>query len=116
MLPSSGVPRDRRSEPRHEARAAGRIWFGQDYALWADCKLRDVSTGGARIELPPGYKLSPRLALVHALEPVIFEAVVKWQRGNAAGMAFEARHQLAAEVPPRLAHIRDTWRALHPAL
>lgn len=109
------VPFERRSEPRHEVRAAARIWFGAGYALWADCKLRDLSTGGARIELPPGFKLTPRLALVHTAEPTIFEAVVRWQRGAAAGMNFEARHPFDGPVPARLTHIRDTWRALHPS-
>jgi len=110
-----GLPFDRRSEPRSPSAAAARVWYGAGYEIWADGRLRDVSTGGARIELPTAHALPTRLALVHELAPTIFEAVVRWRRGNAVGLSFEARHALSGDIGPRLQHIRDTWLALYPA-
>ena len=85
----SRFPQERRREPRQAVNAYGRIWYGPQYGLWADCKISDRSTSGARIEISAIYRLPRRLIFVqHGAAPV-FEAVLKWQRGDAAGLALE---------------------------
>jgi hypothetical protein len=85
----SRLPPERRREPRQAINAYGRIWYGPQYSLWADCKISDRSTSGARIEISSVYRLPRRLIFAHHGAPPVFEAVLKWQRGDAAGLALE---------------------------
>jgi hypothetical protein len=80
---------ERRREPRQAVNAYGRIWYGPQYSLWADCKISDRSTSGARIEISAIYRLPRRLIFADHSNAPIFEAVLKWQRGDAAGLALE---------------------------
>ena len=83
----SRLPPERRREPRQAVNAYGRIWYGPQYSLWADCKISDRSTSGARIEISSIYRLPRRLIFAHHGAGPVFEAVLKWQRGDAAGLA-----------------------------
>lgn len=83
-------PLERRREPRQAVSAHGRIWFGPTHALWADCRISDRSPSGARIEVPAIYVLPRRLIFAHHGVGPIFEAILKWQRGDAAGLALTA--------------------------
>ncbi|HET6970866.1 MAG TPA: PilZ domain-containing protein [Phenylobacterium sp.] len=105
---------ERRAEPRTPVRAAGRVMFGDKLGLWADCVIRDMSTSGAKIELSELVKLPPRFLLIHLQEGIAFEVVLKWRRGDLAGMAFEKRHPLTESVEPRLEPVRAAWVALMP--
>ncbi len=105
---------ERRSEPRTPVRAPGRVMFGDKLGLWADCIIRDLSPSGAKIELSQLVKLPPRFLLIHLQEGIAFEVVLKWRRGDLAGMAFEKRHSLTEAVEPRLEPVRAAWTALMP--
>ena len=67
-----------------------------------------------RIELPQVHVAPPRFVLLHFQADVAYDAVLKWRRGDMAGMAFENRTPLADCEDPRLASIRELWRALRP--
>jgi hypothetical protein len=88
--------------------------FGDKLGLWADCTIRDLSASGAKIDLSQLVKLPPRFLLIHLAEGVAFEVVLKWRRGDLAGMAFEKRHNLAEPTEPRLEPARAAWVALMP--
>jgi len=88
--------------------------FGDKLGLWADCVIRDMSASGAKIELSQLVKLPPRFLLMHLSDGVAFEVVLKWRRGDLAGMAFEKRHPLTEAVEPRLEPVRTAWKALMP--
>lgn len=105
---------ERRGEPRLPVRAAGRVMFGDKLAMWADCVIRDLSGSGAKIELSQLVKLPPRFLLIHLQEGVALEVVLKWRRGDLAGMAFERRHQLSETTEPRLEPARTAWLGLMP--
>ena len=105
-------PADRRSEPRLPSSASGRIWYGRNLELWADCRLRNISRGGAKIEIPALYQLPSRLVLIHQADNAVFDTIVKWRQGDAIGLSFDQRHDLASCREPRLAHIIDAWRLL----
>ena len=64
----SRIPPDRRREPRKAVSAYGRIWYGPQYGLWADCKISDRSTSGARIEISAIYRLPRRLIFAQHFE------------------------------------------------
>ena len=54
--------------------------------------------------------------LLHFHDAVAFEVVLKWRRGDLAGMAFEHRHPLDTLTDPRLAPVAEAWRALQPGM
>ncbi|CAN7148159.1 PilZ domain-containing protein [Phenylobacterium sp. LjRoot219] len=104
---------ERRQHPRLPTNCAGRAWYGAQGAMWADCTLRDLSVGGARIEIPAAYELPRRLYFAHKNEPAIYLAVLKWQRGGAAGIAFQEGYPLDACTTAPLDRMAAEWRALY---
>lgn len=105
---------ERRVEPREPVNARARIMHGAKLAIWADCLIKDLSQSGAKIELSHVYSLPPRFVLMHLQAGIAFEAVLRWRRGDLAGMAFEHRHALDGPLEPRLAPVREAWLALRP--
>ncbi len=103
---------DRRAEPRVSINARGRIMHGDKLAIWADCMIKDLSDSGAKIELSHLHKVPPRFILIHFQAGMAFEVVLKWRRGDLAGMAFEHRHLLESSGDPRLAAVKEAWKAL----
>lgn len=107
----SRIPPDRRRESRQAVNAYGRIWYGPQYGLWADCKISDRSMSGARIEISAIYRLPRRLIFVqHGAAPV-FEAILKWQRGDAAGLALQ-NVSAATQAQPWFERISKELKAL----
>jgi hypothetical protein len=105
---------ERRSEPRVAINAPARLLYGAKLSLWADCTIRDLSTNGAKIELSHLHVAPPRFVLLHFEAGIAYDAVLKWRRGDVAGMSFEARHPLEGETEPRLEPVREQWLALRP--
>lgn len=85
---------------------------GDKLGIWADCIIKDLSESGAKIELSHLHKIPPRFALIHFQAGMAYEVVLKWRRGDLAGMAFEAKHRLEEPVQPRLEAVRAAWLAL----
>lgn len=105
---------ERRNDERGPVRAPARVLHGAGLAHWADCVIRDLSTTGAKIELSHFYKLPPRFVLLNFQGAVAFEVVLKWRRGDLAGMSFEHRHEMSTLDEPRLEAVRLAWLALQP--
>ena len=105
---------ERRVDPREAVRQPVRAYFGDKLAMWADCELRDLSASGAKIHVSSLYKLPPRFILLMHQTGVAFEVVLKWRRGDLAGLSFEVRHELETMDEPRLATIREAWIGLRP--
>lgn len=103
---------DRRAEPRVSVNARGRIMHGDKLGIWADCVIKDLSGSGAKIELSHLHKIPPRFILIHFQAGMAFEVVLKWRRGDLAGMSFEVKHNLELPVPARLEPVRAAWLAL----
>jgi hypothetical protein len=103
---------NRRREERTPVRLAGRVWYGAKGALWADCTLRNLSPGGARIELPALYELPPRVFFAHGAEKAIFLALLKWRRGDAAGLSFAEAYPFDACTEAPLDRLAADWRML----
>ena len=93
-------------------RTPARVFYGPRLDMWADCTVRDRSLSGAKVEIGELFKLPARLVMVDLPTGIAYDAIVKWRRGDLAGLLFEAQHELQREVEPRLAHIRTTWAAL----
>lgn len=85
---------------------------GDKLGIWADCMIKDLSDSGAKIELSHLHKVPPRFILINFQAGMAFEVVLKWRRGDLAGMSFEHRHPLDQPVPPQLEPVRVAWMAL----
>lgn len=103
---------ERRAEPREACNARGRVMHGPNLGIFADCVIKDLSATGAKIELSHVYTLPPRFILIHFPSGIGYEVVLKWRRGDLAGMSFEHRHDLSQPVEARLEAVRQTWTAL----
>lgn len=103
---------ERRIEERRDVNAPARLFYGAKLALWADCTIRNLSASGARIELPKIHVCPPRFVLLHLKAGIAYEVVLKWRRGDMAGMSFEATHALETCDIARLATVREQWQAL----
>lgn len=103
---------ERRSDLRLPSNALGRIWYGRNVEFWADCRLRNLSRGGAKIEVPALYQLPSRLILAYRGDDALYETIVKWRQGDAVGLAFERRHSLVECGEPRFEPIVRSWKAL----
>jgi len=53
-----------------------------------DVKIRDLSRGGARIELPTPFEIPTLVALVAVHTSTITNCAVVWQRGLSVGLRF----------------------------
>ena len=105
---------ERRGEPRASTNAPGRVLHGPGYGLWADCVIRDMSQSGAKIELSHVHRLPARFVLVDFQGGVAIEVILKWRRGDLAGLSFEQRHGLKATTDARFIGAREVWVALYP--
>ena len=107
-------PIERRRETRQVVSTYGRIWYGPQYGLWADCRISDRSSSGARIEVSAVYRLPRRLVFAHHGAGLLFEAILKWQRGDAAGLAL-APCAANAQMQPWFERISRELKALGPS-
>lgn len=53
-----------------------------------DCRIRDVSEVGARLEFSGPTELPPELRVLIVSSNLIYPAELQWQRGLAAGVRF----------------------------
>lgn len=85
--------------------------WGPSGAMWADCVVRDLSNGGAKLQLksvmPPG---DFRLLIVEL--GFAYDATPRWRREQFAGVKFTERYDLREAVPADLEHVRDIWKSL----
>lgn len=103
---------ERRVDPRVAVKTPARLFYGKDLAMWADGVIRDVSVSGAKIELDALFKLPPRLVMIDLPSGTAYEALLKWRRGDMAGLQFEATHDVSVTAPAHLSKVRETWVAL----
>lgn len=106
---------ERRIAPREAVRQSVRVYYGANLGLWADCELRDLSASGVKVYLPSLYKLPTRFILLLHQTGVAYDVVLKWRRGDLAGLSFETRHDLETTEEARLATVREAWVGLRPA-
>ncbi|WP_018263290.1 PilZ domain-containing protein [Methylobacterium sp. WSM2598] len=84
---SAGRNRDPGAGRRHRVLQQGRIVLGSDQLV--PCTVRDLSRSGAKIRIDRAVALPERFALYiagHDLRSVT--VVLRWRRGDFAGLAF----------------------------
>jgi len=105
---------ERRAAVRVPTHFPARLCYGPKHSQWADCVVKDLSTGGAKVELCSMYQLPRAFVLLHFSAGLAFEAVRRWRRADLLGVSFEMCHDLNAPLPARLGRVKATWLALQP--
>ena len=76
-----------RTKPHGLVQRTGKILFGEKAEV-IDCRVIDLSAGGACLELPRSYDLPPRFEFLHGRTRTICR--VAWIRGYRIGIMYEA--------------------------
>jgi hypothetical protein len=85
MLTASSV--NQRKYPRYRVLKEGRIVSSTMLGA-INVTIRDLSVGGARIQLPPYIHMPEEFNLLVTSENLLFPAVAKWRAGVVTGIAF----------------------------
>jgi hypothetical protein len=94
MLNAATIENKRRN-PRHRVLKVGKIVFG-NWAGGVDVTIRDMSAGGARVQIPATADLPETLGLLVVNEGLLYPAVVRWRSSGMMGLEFagQPRHSL----------------------
>ena len=86
---------ERRAHPRHRTLKQGKVVLS-DWMVF-DCLIRDLSEGGARLELGGLTDLPREFRLLIASSNLLVPVALVWQHGQTAGVRFagpgEAPHR-----------------------
>ena len=75
-------------------------------AFSLDCRIRDISDGGARIVLSASSIIPTRVVLVDVRNSIAYEAEVVWLKAPEFGLRFLAKHSLRGQLPPQLSYLK----------
>ena len=103
---------DRRAYPRDVVNLWARALYGPQRTLWADCTIVDLSKGGAKINVSEIYPLPGRFRLLQVRGGLVYEARLRWRRGDLTGVAFDGQQEIVGSADPEIAALEATWRAL----
>jgi len=103
---------ERRQEPRRRVLLQGKLVFWRQ-SFGADCMIRDLSAGGARIVLRDSA-LAPDPYLIVVREAAAHESITRWTLESQVGLSFSRSFDLGGEIPPHLQHLRRIWLELAP--
>lgn len=76
-----------RAFPRHQVRINGKI-LSPDGSHTVDCVVKDISEGGALVNVPPNMMLPSRVYLWQAETGTLFECDVRWRKLDLVGLHF----------------------------
>lgn len=101
---------DRRPNPRKRVLFGGVVVYGQG-AYSCGCKIRDLTTDGARIVVPAGQPLPADLYFINLRSQTGHKATLIWHHGTEAGLAFQSTFNLHALDDPGLGYLKRIWLA-----
>jgi len=104
---------DLRRAVRTRTLFAGRIVF-HDGAYSYECVVRDVSEGGARIEIPSAHLIPRRFYFLSSKEEIAHDCELVWRTRMMAGIKFRQSIQLATCKDPKLRYLRQIAAELCP--
>jgi hypothetical protein len=76
-----------RKHPRHKVLKEGKI-VSSNLNSVVDVKIRDLSIGGAGVQMPVNTDLPDAFCLLVVSENMLYSAVAKWRKGEMMGIAF----------------------------
>jgi len=99
---------DTRAHPRRRALLGGTIVYG-DEMLTVECKIRDWSENGVKVELPTAVLLPKRFWFIEHRLGFAHEAKRVWRRGQLAGLELLVRRGLDPATDRNLKVLRRIW-------
>lgn len=103
---------NRRTAERRETRLKAQIAYGPKHAITLDCTIRNISTGGAMLDVPEGALLPAAFRLLNIGEGFAYEAHIVWRRGHALGVSFSKTTDLRSDAGARARALRAVWERL----
>ena len=70
-----------------------------------DCRIRDISDGGARIVLSPGMIIPTHVVLIDTRNFIAYEAEVAWLKAPEFGLKFLSTNSMR-NLPPHLQYLK----------
>jgi hypothetical protein len=96
-----GGATERRQSVRARSRAAGTLFMADD-EMTAECIVRNISAGGAKVRVSSAVRLTHEVGLLLVHRGVYFEAELVWRASDEAGIAFRGWHRLKGSATSRL--------------
>lgn len=94
-----------RRTPRKRVILGGKVVYNEGQ-FTTDCRIRDISEGGARIVLAPGLIIPTRIVLIDTRNAIAYEAEVIWMKTPDFGVRFLATYALRGGLPPHLQYLK----------
>jgi len=94
-----------RKTVRRRVLLAGKVIYNEG-TFTVDCRIRDLSDGGARIILPVGQVIPTRVVLLDVRARIAYDAEVAWMKSPEIGLKFLGKYTLAGQLPPGLNYLR----------
>ena len=100
--------------PRKRTCLNGKLVYDEDVllpcgAFTLDCRIHDISEGGAKIILAKRQPLPPDLYLIVVKYSVAHWAKIVWLDFPARGLKFSKTYSLNAPLPDNLRFLRELW-------
>ena len=100
--------------PRKRTCLNGKLVYDEDVLLpdgasTLDCRIHDISEGGAKVILARRQPLPPDLYLIVTKYCVAHRAKIVWQEFPARGLMFSKTYPLSAPLPDSLRFLRELW-------
>lgn len=103
------MPGDKREKPRQKTYLGGRIV--QDDGISFPCVIRNVSTAGAMIEVPPLTVVPDEWILLDMKNALAHRVHVSWRQDTRLGVRITQSWDLRGEVTHDLYHVQRLWAA-----
>ena len=103
---------NRRQAERRETCLKARITYGARDSVTLDCTIRNLSSGGAMLDLPEGALLPPTFRLLNTGDGFAYDAQIVWRRGRELGVAFSRIEDLRPASLPVARGLRAVLKTL----
>ena len=77
-----------RAETRHHVSIPGKLIISGLVPTTINCKIVDLSVGGAKLKLSEEFQLPERMLLFESYKQNIYECHIKWQKQLSVGVSF----------------------------
>jgi hypothetical protein len=96
---------DGRRSPRKRVLLGGKIVYNEGSYTY-DCRIRDLSDGGARVVVAAGLVIPTHVVLIDTRAGIAYESEVAWMKAPEFGLKFLATHSIRGALPPQLQYLK----------
>jgi hypothetical protein len=104
---------DLRLTARRRALLGGMI-VARDGTSSSNCTIRELSEGGARIEVPRATNVPSKVYLLTSRQASAQEAQIVWRNATQAGLKLGAVHELSPKMNSDMRHLWRLYLELRP--